>query len=256
MNVVPCEALWPGGDPAEAVLHWGFIAGRLGAAPLALLARPFLIGIRGAAPLARETRQAVHRPQYDDTFVLLVKGEAPLVFPGATHAYQLDSGLAPDADRDGRKDVGSIRPGRYLLEDRGIKPHPIFVLTTPEGKGEIPAYRDTDHDGVISEAEERTAREARASGAAAKAAQIGSDGYYATAVLLHTGFDAPANAAHRSSIACQTCSLKWLELLRKKAQPSRGFIDYVLANAPDVVAIAEERRKVLTPEPAEPGNVV
>lgn len=252
MPIVPCDALWPGDSSAERLLHWGFIAGKLGAAPK--LARPFLIGIRGAAPLARMTHQAVHRPRYDDSFVLLCEGDEPLLFPGATHAYQVESGLSPDADGDGRKDVGSIRPGRYLLTDKGIEPHPIFVLTLPDGKtGEIPAYRDLDHDGVISEQEEERARQARPGG---RGAQVNSDGYFATAVLLHTGFDAPPSARHRSSIACQTCSLSWLRLLREKAAPYGGKIDYVLANAADLVPLAIERTAALPVAPKGPQNTV
>jgi hypothetical protein len=252
MKTVPCDALWPSGDRAEKLLHWGFIAGKLGAEPK--LARPFLIGIRGAAPLAQTTHQAVHRAKYDDTFVLLCEGDEPVIFPGATHAYQIESGLSPDADGDGRKDVGSIRPGRYLLADKGIQPHPIFVLTLPDGKtGNIPAYRDTDHDGVISEREEELSRQARPGG---KGAQVNSDGYFATAVLLHTGFDAPPSAQHRSSIACQTCSLEWLKLLRTKAAPSGGKIDYVLANAAALVPLAKERTASLPVSHTGPQNTV
>jgi hypothetical protein len=236
---VNCSALWPGDSLTDQLLHWSFIAGKLGATPS--LSRPFLLGIRGAAPNDQETHQTVHRPRYDDTFVLLTRSAPPLVFAGATHAYQLDSKLSPDVSGDGRGDVGSIRPGKYLLTDTRSMPHPIFHLTLADGKtGRIPAYRDTDHDGVISQAEE-LASERRKRGA-----QVGPDGDYATDVLLHTGFDAPANAKHRFSIACQTCSLTWLELLRREAKSSKGLVDYVLANAETLLPFAEERRKQAT----------
>src|SRR5690348_16434164 len=99
---IACGVLWPAERANEALLHWGFIAGRLGADPS--LARPFLIGIRGAGPLDAETHQPVHRPRYDYTYVLLTSNALPLVFPGATHAYQLDSRESPDVDGDGRGD--------------------------------------------------------------------------------------------------------------------------------------------------------
>ena len=235
--IVPCAALWPKRDPVDRILHWWAIAGHLGA-PLDR-ARPFLIGIRGAKEGDLETHQPVHRAAYDDTFVFIPPAElGPTVtFPGATHAYQRDSKLSPDVDGDKRGDVGSIRCGRYELKDMGSQPYPIFLLTNQDGTGQIPAHRDTDHDGVISEAE------AARSESATKGAQVNSQGHYATAVLFHTGFDAPPDADHRSSIACQTASLKWLQLMRERAKPCGGVIDYVLINAWDLVPIAEEERR-------------
>lgn len=231
---VPCSVLWPKPDPVDRLLHWWAIAGRLGAQ--VSLERPFLIGIRGAREGDAETHQPVHKPVYDDTFVFIPPAEvgSTITFPGATHAYQLNSKLSPDVSGDGVGDVGSIRPGRYLLTDKGAQPHPIFVLTTPDGSGRIPCFRDTDHDGVISEAEARRSVEARG------VAQSNSDGCFATAVLFHTGYDAPVSAAHRSSIACQTANLRWLLEMRKSASKCGGVIDYVLINAWELVPIAEE----------------
>jgi len=237
---VACSNLWPGDSLNEQLLHWSFIAGKLGASPG--LPQPFLIGIRGAAPNASETHPLVHYPRYDDTFVLLTRTAPPVVFAAATHAYQIDSKASPDVNRDGRPDVGSIRPGRYLLTDTLSMPHPIFHLTLPDGKtGRIPAYRDTDHDGVISQAE-ALASETRKGGP-----QVGSEGDYATDVLLHTGFDAPPNAVHKFSIACQTCSLPWLELIRREAKASKGVLDYVLVNAETLVPYSEEHRRAMAP---------
>src|SRR5688572_22503993 len=103
---VDCSKLWPAAG-VEPINHWGELAGKLGAS--ANLKRPFLIGLRGVAMGATETHQPVHAPAYDDTFVLLVPGEQPVIFAGATHAYQKFSKLAPDNDGDGLGDVGSIR---------------------------------------------------------------------------------------------------------------------------------------------------
>lgn len=246
-----CAVIWPREDAGDDIVHWGFMAGKLGAAGLA---RPFLIGIRGAAPFDRETHQPVSRPAYDDTFVLLRQGAPPVVFAGATHAYQIDSKEAPDVNRDGRPDVGSIRCGRYLLRDMRTGSYPIFELTLPNGNKQVPAYRDTDHDGVISEDEMRRAEAARPD-PARPGQEIGSDGYFAVSVLLHTGFDAPPDSAHRSSIACQTCSLKWLALLSATAKASDGLVDYVLVNAADLIPFGEERLQSVPPSPPAGGNV-
>lgn len=231
MTIVPCSKLWPPDEPTLASVHWDMFAGALHGSPLT---RPLLMGFRGAAPGDSVTHQPVHKPAYDDAFVYCAPNSMPMVFRGATHAYQLDSKLSPDVSGDGRGDVGSIRPGTYLLKDSGSQPHPIFLLTMPGGSGRIPCFRDTDHDGVISDAERERSEMLR------QGSQVDSTGCYATAVLLHTGFDAPPGAEHRSSISCQTCSLKYLSILRDTARTFDGLIDYVLVNAWDAVAMVEQ----------------
>lgn len=183
-------------------LQYGFLAGKLGAAPT--LTRPFLIGIR-SLPI-------VHAPKYNDKFVLLTEADLPTIFPGATHAYQLNSTLSPDINKDGVGDVASIKPGKYILTDALSAPYPIFILTTPEGNGNIPAWRDTNHDGKISDAEV-------------------SISTTANAVLFHSGFDAPADSSHHSSIACQTCNVKWLKAMHDACVKMKTkVIDYCLIN--------------------------
>lgn len=233
---IDCTVLWPANEGGEAVLHWGYIAGKLGADPS--LARPFLLGIRGVAPLATETHEIVHQPNYDDTFVLLSKGAAPLLFRGATHAYQryAKSG-APDVNRDGLPDVATIRSDRYLLSEQKGERYPCFLLTLPDGDGRIPCVRDTDHDEKLSPAEVAAAE---APGNDPRR-QIGSRGQYATEVLFHTGIDAPKDAKRRYSIACQTASLVWLDRMALAARSSGGKIDYVLKDAIDLVPLAEQR---------------
>jgi len=222
--IIACSGLWPAVGQSP-VAHWGDLAGKLWA-PFDF-DRPFLIGLRGVAQFAAETHQPVHKPAYDDTFVLLVRGEEPFVFPGATHAYQKFSKAAPDNDGDGHGDVGSIRCGQYVLTCAVRKPQPIFTLALPSGSQNIPAHRDFDHDGVISEEEAKRSVETK------RGPQAAADGLFATAVLFHTGFDAPPGAAHSSSIACQTTNIKWLELLASKGK----VIDYRLVNAWDAVAL-------------------
>lgn len=240
------RSLWPAAEPGLAGLWWGWFAGRLGADPK--LPRPFLIGIRGVRKNADATHEVVAVPDYDDTFVMLSpSAPVPYVFAGSTHPYQRDSKLSPDIDGDGRGDVGSIRaleffdgpglhpeiyrplggrfvrrgecPGIFLLTLALETPYPVFVLTMPSGSGNIPCARDTDHDGKLGPAEI-----SRAS--------------YATAVLMHTGFDAPADSQHRSSIACQTANVADLRYLASHARAYDKKIDYVLIDAAEMIRLA------------------
>jgi hypothetical protein len=239
--IVPCARLWP--DKADRTLgqnHWSLLAGKLGASFDPVLPRPFLIGLRGAELGADETHPMRHRPAYDDTAVLLIRGFLPYIYPYSSHAYQLDSKLSPDVDGDGRGDVGSVRPGRYVLRRALLKPHPIFTVETTSGSSRIPVHRDTGkHDGVISPEEAKASEERR------KGNQVDQGGDYATAVLWHTGYDAPANAAHRSSIACATSSLKWLEIMAE-----HPVIDYALINAWDALALLPDDSGESEPPPA------
>jgi hypothetical protein len=201
--------------PPEVVgANWfGHLAGALGWP----YTDDLLIGIRGVSLFADDTHETVARPEYDDTFVFLKPGSAmpPWLFKGSTHAYQTDSKLSPDIDGDGRGDVGTIRPGRYVLTLAITQPFPIYTLTMPDGSGRIPCFRDTNHDGRYSA--EEIARQS-----------------FATAVLLHTGYDAPAESAHHSSIACQTCNASDLRTL---AGLGGKTIDYILCGADEAIEI-------------------
>jgi hypothetical protein len=179
-------------------------------------ARPLLIGLRGVYPRARRLHRLVHAMRYDDSFVLLVAGQRPEVFCGATHAYQTFAAHSPDGG------VGSIRPGTYLLRVATEKPIQ-FHLLTPDGKGDIPAWRDTDHNGFISAGEMEAALNAK------HGQQVNSNGMFTNQVLFHPGYDDREHP--RSSIACQTASRSRLQLLRQAGSE----LDYVLVNAADVV---------------------
>lgn len=208
------KILWPA--PGREIEHWGMLLGMiLGADPGYPMKRPFLLGIRGAAPFASETHPMRHVPAYDDAFVLFhADGKtAPLVFPGATHAYQKNSKESPDVNHDGVGDVGSILPGRYLMKPAAGK-YPVFVITTPDGSPQIPCVRDIDHDG-IPEADM---------------------GYFATGILFHCGYDAPADSDHKSSIGCQTANIRRLEMLASAAKGYDG-IDYELRTAESLIVL-------------------
>ena len=228
MSIVDCAALWPENAIARELL-WPHIAGKLGfSAPLQ---RPVLICVRGAAPGEAQSHEMVARPRYDDTFALLPVGKPPTVFAGASHSYQVDSAISPDVNHDGRPDVGSIRPGRYVLTDSKSEPYPIFYVRNQDGTDRIACFRDTDHDGKISEAEEAAAIAARGG------PQEDDRGMYSTAVLVHSGWDAPPDSPHRSSISCLTMNVKHLAELREAARPYGGIVDCPLIEVSEVVEL-------------------
>lgn len=218
-------------DGIDPRLHWGFIAGKLDRL-VSGITRPRIICFRGWKLDDDETHDVVSEPTYRDTGLLLypdaLTNAAPFVFPMSSYAYQRDSKLSPDADGDGRGDVATIKPGHYVLRLALTRPHPIWTLETVGGSTRIPCGRDTNHDGKIQPGE-------------------WDKGPAATAVLLHTGWDAPADAAHRSSIACQCASLSTLRVI-ERAGP---VLDYQLINAWDAIALLEAGES----EPPPPGDI-
>ncbi len=208
-----CARLWPKSERLEDVIpHWGTMLGRLLAGGPVLdgakLIRPCLLVIRGAKHGDTESHELIHRPLYDDAFVFFDPlGTPPVTFNGASHAYQKDSKLSVDVNGDGRPDVASIKPGSFVLTLALTRPQPVFVLTMPDGSGRIPANRDVNHDMKLEPGEGES---------------------FATAVLLHTGWDAPPGAEHRSSIACLTCPLAQLEHMAHVCGASGGKMDAVM----------------------------
>jgi hypothetical protein len=233
--VTDCRHLWPESSPTASLLHWSFLAGKLGAD--SALERPFLICLRGVRPFELETHPLVHEPVYDDTGVLLVRSEYPVVFPLATHAYQARSKASPDVNGDGLGDVGSVRPGRFVLHnvtDPGSA-EIVFRVSMPDGSWRLRAWRDFDGDKKLSPEEMQQSEDARTG------AQVGSEGTWADSILLHGGIDEPPDRSgnapkHRFSIGCFTASRKWRQLIAEKCGPD-GRADMVLINAADALPL-------------------
>jgi hypothetical protein len=220
-----CDALWNIASSVAAREHFASICNAAGFAVGG--GRPTLLALRGVWLRGRTIHPVWHAPLYDDAFVLLTDSDEPFLFRGATHPYQLDSQSSADLDRDGRKDVGMVRPGNYVLEMAGTEP-PIFRVLTASGKGEIPVYRDTDHDARIS------AEEKRKSETATSGDQVQSGiGAYGTEILLHPGYDTlqSGKTAPYSSIGCQTAPV---DALRRVLAAGRS-LDYVLVDAIEVL---------------------
>jgi hypothetical protein len=211
----PLGSLWP----ALSKTPWDFVRACPGGLELMLGHYPTLVALRGSYPSATRSHRAIHAPRYDDTFVSVGLDGHPQVFRGATHAYQLTSRESPKGA------VGSIRPGLYRITLVQKAPVPIFHVTLPSGSGDLPCWRDIDHDGVISEAEAEQSKEAT-TGPQVKP----GTGMYANQVLVHPGYTTakPGTGRAFSSIACLTTTLEDLERL---AQASHTY-DLILLDAP------------------------
>jgi hypothetical protein len=211
-----CGAVWPY-QPEREYTHWKQVARALG---YGISSRPVLLVIRGAYPFARRTHRMIFAPRLDDCGVLIdtkLGGPNPYVFRLSSHAYQLSSGASPDLDRDGVGDVGSIRPGHYILHQLAAT---TYHVKMPDGSDRIPCWRDTSHDGLISEVEAE-----RAESATTGPQVTPGVGMWANAVLVHESY-----TSGRSSISCITTETREFGRLRAAGKT----IDMLLANARDV----------------------
>jgi len=154
---------------------------------------PTVLGMRGVATDGSRHNSAENTGGYNDTFVVLDKdanGKPTVqVFRGATHANQKRSSGAFGKDKYGNayNGVAQLMPGSYDVsfnshnyKNSGASWH----VKTTGGSGFVPAYRDNDHNGVISASEKALAEQ---------------NGITADAILFHNGRNSTP-----SSIGCQT----------------------------------------------------
>lgn len=223
LRAYPTEGLWPtpGSDECK---HWSALCDLMGF-PLDA-GRHTLIGLRGVSVDAPFTHPSASRAAYDDTFVWLGADRSVWRFAGATHSYQARSeNMGDDIDGDGRSDIATIRPGRYL----GTKPHRFhgevaLDVYNLEGTNHIPAFRDVDGDRGISDAD-KTLSEQPTHGA-----QINEHGAYARGVKFHPGFDTRHADGPFSSVGCQTAPLAEIERLHAAKE-----FDFVLLDVVEVL---------------------
>ncbi|HEY0463188.1 MAG TPA: hypothetical protein VGC79_03220 [Polyangiaceae bacterium] len=213
---LPARALWPADAANEAAkaAHYRALCAKLGFETT--LARPLLLALRGVELRGNQTHPVLSVPRYDDAFVLLTRVDSTIgtrEFVGATHPYQRSTNAAgtPDVNSDGLRDVGTIKPGSYLLRRQEHKPpgHPSLQLVKLDGKDGIPTFRDTNHDGTISGPEFEPP-------------------LLATEVLLHPGFSTNQNgkSVPYSSIGCQTAKVEDVQAVAEHA-----LVDYLLVDA-------------------------
>lgn len=174
-------------SPEERYQHYAAIV-RANGGEVNPNGQPTVLGLRG---LSRANggvpRDTGSTRAYDDTFVVLRPDGRAYEMRGATHPGQNRSSLSPDVNGDGRGDVGMIHPGNYNARPSGNhNGASAWHVTTTSGSGRIPGVRDTNGDGVFSEAE-RAASARRGDGL--------------TEILFHQGFDNSPK-----SIGCLTMS--------------------------------------------------
>ena len=176
---------------------------------------------------------------YDDTLVILHPDGRVERMPYSSHPFQNNSGASPDVDGDRRGDVGTIRPGEYYARSGGSHAgdsswHVRQSETTTDADGRvhmtygddhIPAWRDTNHDHRIDDAE-RTASETPRRG---RAQNESPSGDYADQVLFH---QIRPGVRTDSSIACQVMPRRTFGDFKDAMGPRQDF-NYVLVDVND-----------------------
>lgn len=209
----------PGGDEptadapsalgSDAYRIYADLAAEGGAAPTP--GAVTVIGLRGldVDGLAHATK---YGHAFDDTFIVLRADGSAARFAGSTHPFEHDGvpGV-PDVDGDRVADVGMIRPGVYDVagRDRTIAGQASYAVTQ-DGGGKLPGWRDTDHDGILSD-EERAASEQRGDGL--------------TDVLFHQG-EGGAPAA----VGCQVLPASAIRAFVTAVGGARAHFRYVLVD--------------------------
>ncbi|MCA9797582.1 MAG: peptidoglycan-binding protein, partial [Candidatus Eremiobacteraeota bacterium] len=131
--------------------------------------RTTVVGLRGLSPDGKRHSSGDNVGPYNDTFAVLKKGKdgQPSVqyFQGSAHAGQ-KRGPASGG-------VAQLRPGNYSVAPNGQRyGMPSYHVRTQDGSGSVPAYRDRNGDGKISDTERQFAER---------------NNTKATAILFHNG---------------------------------------------------------------------
>ncbi|MBX3172601.1 MAG: peptidoglycan-binding protein [Candidatus Eremiobacteraeota bacterium] len=161
---------------------------------------PTVLGLRGLGIDGKRHDSGRNTGSNDDTFVVLgrdKKGQPTVTeLSGATHAATARGSVAGG--------VAQLRPGNYDVTRRhDYKGHEAWAVN---GGGNVPAYRDGNRDGKISDAEK------------ANAVKRGTT---ADGILFHWDRNA--------SIGCQTLPIDQLKKL--KAAVNGGNFHYTLLDA-------------------------
>lgn len=196
---------------SETYAAYADLAKDAGAAPSP--GRVTVIGLRGLS-MDGAAHATSYGPSFDDTIVVLRADGTVERFEASTHPFELRSTSVPDVDGDRASDIGIIRPGVYDAagreSDRNIAGQATWAVTR-NGSGRLPGWRDTDHDGVISEAER-------------KASERRGDGL--TSVLFHQGDGKAAPAA----VGCQVLPASAMRAFTAAVGGPRASFRYVLVD--------------------------
>lgn len=170
-----------------------------------------VLGLRGVDANGNHHSTTFNK-NYDDTFVVLKPNGTVEEFRGSTHSNPRYQPRAPDANGDGRGDLGMIRAGNYKVVPNG--PHvgaASYHVRTLGGSGNLPAYRDTNQSNTISQAEKDAAR---------------ARGYVQTEILFHQ-----SGTSDNGSMGCQTLSSADYNRFIQAVGGSRASFTYTLVEA-------------------------
>jgi hypothetical protein len=173
-----------------------------------------VLGLRGLRVDGQQHGTAFARA-FDDTLVVLRPDGTAQRFAASTHPFEI-RGVpgVPDVDGDGASDVGMIRPGVYdvIPRDRLIAGAASFAVTQ-HGQGKLPGWRDTNHDGLLSD-DERAASVRRADGL--------------TDVLFHQG-----EGGAPPAVGCQVLPASAIRAFTAAVGGARARFVYVLVDVSD-----------------------
>jgi hypothetical protein len=146
---------------------------------------------------------------YEDTFIVFKANSTVARFVGTTKPAQMprvDSDVVPDVDSDGRKDLGIVRPGKYVAHGSityGVTGYEraAFKVKATDGDTYLPAWRDLSGDGIFSANEKSLAAQRD---------------YKISGIYIHYGFETGGTVLGTRryegpwSVGCQ--NIKYLEL--------------------------------------------